>query len=341
MQNVIVTLGPSILKMASDKTPLFAVLKQMYLNFKVKIFRLNLSHYIKDEAIIFIQALSKLKKEFDDIQIMIDTKGPEVRIKFLEEPLTILKDEILEIVFDRNLVNKHKKMIVVSNHDLNYNLAASIQIGSTILIDDGKISGIVIENNNSIIKVQILNNGVIQNKKKIIVPNFEYGMEFLSSADKNDIDFFNQYNYDIIALSFVNNANQIKQIKALLPNKTLICSKIESFESINNLTEIVEHSDYLMLARGDLALEIGYENVPEIQERLASLCQQHNKKMILATQLLESLTYNIFPNRSEITDIYYAIKLNIDYLMLSNETAVGENPFNVLFVLNKVIDKYN
>lgn len=295
--------------------------------------RLNFSHGSYEEQEIRIKVIretaAKLKR---NIAIMLDTKGPEIRVnKFEPEFATIEADSKVQIYCKEQIVGSSTKFSV-SDSTGTYNMAKDVKIGHNILIDDGKLDLVVesVDEENGIIHTVALNTHTINEGRRINLPNSTYTMKFLSDKDKNDIEFACKNDLDYIAASFVNNPNHVNEIRQIIlknnrPNIQII-SKIETGEAIKNLCGIIDVSDGIMVARGDLALEIPYYDVPYWQKQIIRYCRYVGKPTIVATQMLDSLERNIQPTRAEVTDVFFAVERGSDANMLSGESAKGQFP---------------
>lgn len=282
--------------------------------------RLNFSHGARIKNIR--QACKELGKT---VAILLDTKGPEIRTgKLKEEPIELVQDEKLVLTTEEILGDKNRISITYAE------LPQDVQIGSTILIDDGLIGLTVTGINGTEIECRIVNGGTIKSKKGVNVPGVKISLPGITEKDANDIRFGIEQGVDFIAASFVRKASDVLEIRELLEKHNAtqihIISKIENQEGVDNLDEILEASDGLMVARGDLGVEIPAEEVPLVQKEMIKKCNRAGKPVITATQMLDSMQRNPRPTRAEASDVANAIFDGTDAIMLSGETAAGKYP---------------
>lgn len=315
---IVCTIGP-----ASESEEVFKELVLSGLN----VARLNFSHGNHDEHKVRIDTIKKVRKELGyPIAIMLDTKGPEIRTRDFEN--------------GQIEINKGQEYILTSKEILgNGNLisvtydkfALDLSKGDIVLIDDGLISMEVTEKvNNTDLKCKALNSGIIKNKKGINVPNVKVNLPALTARDISDIKFGIEQNIDFIAASFIRKADDVITIRRILEENDaddiMIISKIENREGVENIDEIIKVSDGIMVARGDLGVEIPAEEVPLVQKVLIKKCNDAGKPVITATQMLDSMMRNPRPTRAEVSDVATAIFEGSDAIMLSGETASGSYP---------------
>lgn len=351
---IVATLGPAItqkiwdFKMLNDKKNI-ALRKKAYETMEeifksgVNCVRLNFSHGSYDEQLVRIKIAREVAKKLGiNISIMLDTKGPEIRVgKMKTEFVEIEKDSQVKIYTKKAIVGTNKQFFVTDSTG-TYNMANDVNVGGIILIDDGKLQLKVISNDKAagIITTKALNKHVISEKRRINLPNTEYTIPFLSEKDRNDIKFAIENDLDYIAASFVNNKKNIQEIREILKkhnnNKIQIISKIESTHAIKNIDEIIAESDGIMVARGDLALEIPYYDVPYWEKYIIKKCRFVAKPVIVATQMLDSLEKNIQPTRAEVTDVFFAVERGTDATMLSGESAKGQFPVIAVSTMRKI-----
>lgn len=288
--------------------------------------RLNFSHGDYEEHGNRIKAIRQACKELGKtVAILLDTKGPEIRLgKLKEEPIELVQGETITLTTEEILGDINR--IPVTYQDL----PKDVHVGSTILIDDGLIGLTVLEVAGTEIKCQIVNSGQIKSKKGVNVPGVAISMPGITEKDASDIRFGIEQNVDFIAASFVRRASDVLEIRELLErhggSHIQIISKIENQQGVDNLDEILEVSDGLMVARGDLGVEIPAEEVPLVQKRMIEKCNRVGKPVITATQMLDSMQRNPRPTRAEASDVANAIFDGTDAIMLSGETAAGKYP---------------
>lgn len=327
---IVATLGPS-----SNTKEVFVELVEAGLNCA----RLNFSHGDHEFHKKNINMIREVNKELGtNVGILLDTKGPEIRTHdFANGEEYLEKDSIVTISMDEVVGTKEKFSISYSN------LVNDVNVGGVILVDDGLIGLEVIEKKERELVCKVLNAGLIKNKKGINVPSCNLSMDFISEKDYNDIKFAADNDVDFIAASFVRRKEDVLEIRELLKKfgneNIMILSKIENQEGLDNLEDIIEVSDGIMVARGDLGVEIPLETVPLAQKRMIKLCNRAGKIAITATHLLDSMQKNPRPTRAESTDVANAVLDGSDAVMLSGETAAGLYPVESVKVM-ATIAKY-
>ncbi|MBB6635923.1 pyruvate kinase [Cohnella thailandensis] len=288
--------------------------------------RLNFSHGDYEEHGNRIKTIRQACKELGKtVAILLDTKGPEIRLgKLKSEPIELVQGERITLTTEEILGDIDR--IPVTYKDL----PSDVSVGSTILIDDGLIGLNVLEVSGTEIKCEIVNSGQIKSKKGVNVPGVAISMPGITEKDASDIRFGIEQGVDFIAASFVRRASDVLEIRELLERHDgrhiQIISKIENQQGVDNLDEILEVSDGLMVARGDLGVEIPAEEVPLVQKQMIEKCNRAGKPVITATQMLDSMQRNPRPTRAEASDVANAIFDGTDAIMLSGETAAGKYP---------------
>jgi pyruvate kinase len=303
----------------------------------VNVFRLNFSHGTHENKKQVIEHIRKINStEPYNISILADLQGPKLRVGKIENnALEIKPGEIL--TFTNEEVMGTKERIYVSYP----NLHADVKIGDKIMLDDGKMEVVVvgIENNNDV-KVEVLLGGVLSSNKGINLPDTKISLPALTEKDLEDLEFIIKEELDWVALSFVRRVEDIRQLRDILKSrnsKTKIIAKIEKPEALSNIRDIIIESDGIMIARGDLGVELPVEQVPLIQKQIIKKCIHRAKPVIVATQMMESMMERSKPNRSEITDVANAVLEGTDAVMLSGETAMGKHPVLVVETMRKII----
>lgn len=311
-------------------------LLKLYENW-VRILRFNFSHRNHEDTKNLINEIKEVEKEVAwDFCLLWDLRWPWIRTGDLKEPITYKYDEIFKIVSKKNLVDDPKTMYC------DYpNLIKDIQINHKIVIDSWLFEVRVIEKNKDHLIVKALNTATITSKRHVNLPWLEIKLPSLTEKDKEDILFCIKNHFDYMALSFAREKEDIIELKKFLnDNKSFnmkIIAKIENQEWINNISDIANISDAIMIARWDLWAELPIETIPDHQMRIIKKVKSKSKKVIVATQMLESMITNPIPTRAEISDIFYAVLQWADYLMLSWETSIGKYPTKCVKIMNKVI----
>ncbi len=303
----------------------------------VNVFRLNFSHGThegKAEIIRLIRELNKLEPY--NIAILADLQGPKLRVGEIENgAMEILPGDVLTFTNTKCIGNKERIYVSYPN------LHSDVKVGNLIMIDDGKLEVRVIEITPvNDVKVAVIMGGTLSSKKGINLPDTKISLPALTEKDLIDLDFIIEQDVDWIALSFVREVKDITELKTILKehnSKAKVIAKIEKPEALTNIRDIIIESDAIMIARGDLGVELPVEKVPLIQNELIRKCMHRAKPVIVATQMMESMIDRIKPNRSEITDVANAVLEGADAVMLSAETATGMHPTLVVQTMCKII----
>ncbi|MBY3622161.1 pyruvate kinase [Acinetobacter sp. CUI P1] len=327
---IVCTIGPASESLENIKKLILA---------GMNVARLNFSHGDFEEHGARIKTIRQASKELNKtVAILLDTKGPEIRTGKLEvEPIELVQDEYLTLTTEEILGTQERISITYSE------LPNDVQVGSTILIDDGLIGLTVVDIQGTEIKTRIVNGGTIKSKKGVNVPGVNISLPGITEKDTNDILFGIEQDIDFIAASFVRKASDVQEIRELLAKNNAshiqIISKIENQQGVDNLDEILEASDGLMVARGDLGVEIPAEDVPLAQKLMIQKCNVAGKPVITATQMLDSMQRNPRPTRAEASDVANAIFDGTDAIMLSGETAAGKYPVESVLTMSRIAEK--
>ncbi|ASP28627.1 pyruvate kinase [Spiroplasma corruscae] len=297
----------------------------------MNVVRLNFSHGKYEEHEQKIKACLELREEIQKpISILLDTKGPEIRVGKMIDGAQEIKagSDVRIYTTPKEYSDRECKGTEMT---VSYDMSVDLKPGDTVLVDDGKLTLNVLNVEPGVVLCRAFNSHIVKTNKRINLPGVDFSLPFLSEKDIADIKFGIDRNIDYIAASFVNTADNVNQIREILKEKNAahiqIISKIESKIGIFNIDSIVEASDGIMIARGDLGLEIPYYEVPYWEKQIIRKCRKAGKIAIVATQMLESMTDNPQPTRAEVTDVYYATELGADATMLSGESATGIYPF--------------
>jgi pyruvate kinase len=303
----------------------------------VNVFRLNFSHGSHEDKLDIINNIRKINEEQPfNIAILGDLQGPKLRVGEIENnALPIAPGDVLTFTNEKCVGTKEKIYVSYPN------LAGDVKLGNKILIDDGKLEVVVksIERNGDV-KVEVTIGGTLSSKKGINLPDTKISLPALTDKDLADLDFIIDQKLDWVALSFVRSVKDLVILRSKLEekkSKTKIIAKIEKPEAVTNIRDIILESDAIMIARGDLGVEMPVEKVPMIQKDLIRKCMHRAKPVIVATQMMESMIDRVKPNRSEITDVANAVLEGADAVMLSGETATGEHPVLVVETMTKII----
>lgn len=314
---IVCTLGP-----ATDD---YAVLKNM-VRAGMNVARLNFSHSTYDEHRRRIDMVKRARKELGvPVAILLDTKGPEIRIKTFRDGTVELKKGNKFTLTTRD-TDGDETRVSVSYEDL----PKYVRKGARILVNDGLIELVVDSVNATDIVTTVLNDGTLSNRKSINMPDTFIDMPYLSDVDRADIEFGIEQDVDYLAMSFVRTVDDVRMVKRLLnehdANNIQLIAKIENRSGVDNMLSILAECDGLMVARGDMGVEIPFEELPGIQKDIISRCYRQGKKVITATQMLESMINNPRPTRAEISDVANAVYDGSSAIMLSGETAAGKYP---------------
>lgn len=300
--------------------------------------RFNFSHGTHEEHKKKFDRVIKVSNELGlPVATLLDTKGPEIRLKDIEGGKTeIVSGQKFILTTEEVLGNNEKVTITYKN------LANDISVGTTILIDDGLIEMVVDAIEETDIICTVINGGPISNYKGVNVPGAELSMPYISDVDRSDIMFGCDMGFDFIAASFVRCREDILEIRKILDqhgSHMKIIAKIESMQGIRNLEDILTVSDGIMVARGDLGVEIPMEDIPVVQKQMIKMAEAQGKHVITATQMLESMIKNPRPTRAETTDIANAIYDGTTAIMLSGETAAGAYPVEAVRTMAKIAER--
>ena len=323
---IICTLGPN----AENYETLKSLSKYMDIG------RFNFSHGSYDEHLGKLKLLRKVRTEIGrPIAALLDTKGPEIRtgLNKNKEKINLIEGSTISIVIGDTLCDD--KTISVSYEGI----INDVKVSDTILIDDGKISLEVISKTASSIECKVLNGGILGEQKGVNLPGVKINLPDLTEKDIADINFAIENDFDFIAASFVRSANCIKQIKSILKKQNadiMVIAKIENSEGIANIDEIIDEADGIMVARGDLGVEVNATEVPHLQKLIIKKCNEKGKVVITATQMLDSMINNPRPTRAEVTDVANAIYDGTDVIMLSGETANGKYPVESVKTMHEI-----
>lgn len=325
---IVATIGP-----ASDSEE---ILEELFLN-GLNVTRLNFSHGTHEEHKEKIDTIKKVREKLNlPIAIMLDTKGPEIRLGDFENKEVILKEGNKFTLTSRDILGD--ETIVSQSYK---NLADDVKVGDRILIDDGLV-GLLVEEiiDGTDIITKVINGGAISNHKGVNVPYVDINLPAITEKDISDIKFGIENDIDFIAASFIRKNEDVFQIRKILEENfgshIGIISKIENQEGVDNIEDILKASDGIMVARGDLGVEIDPEEIPMIQKRIIARCNKVGKPVITATQMLDSMMRNPRPTRAEVTDVANAILDGTDAIMLSGEAAVGKYPLESVKTMYKI-----
>lgn len=300
----------------------------------MNVVRINTAH-ASEEGIRKI--VGNVRQVSSHIAIMLDTKGPEVRTTFTPEPISFSLGERVIISGDPDVNTTHEEI-----HLTYRDIAKNLKVGDELLFDDGEIDLKIIENNGTCLIGEIQNDGVLGSRKSVNAPGEHIDLPAVTDRDRENILLAIDLDIDFIAHSFVRSAADVQEVQKILDehhSEIKIISKIENQEGVDNIEEILEASYGIMIARGDLGIEVPQEKIPGIQRQLIRRCVQKKKPVIVATQMLHSMIRYPRPTRAEVTDIANAIYSNTDALMLSGETANGKYPLEAVKTMAAIAEQ--
>src|ERR1700730_5175572 len=323
---IICTLGP-----ATEKTE---TIRQLIAR-GADVFRLNMSHAPREWVREIVPRIRKLADELGrPIGILLDTQGPAIRTGPLKTPLELKKGDVLEFTV-RHARKTHKKSVEV-NYD---KFANDVSVGDTVLVDNGLIKLTVIEKKKNRVLCKVVTPAALGSRRHINLPGVHVSLPALTKKDIADVALGAQLGVDFVALSFVRKPDDLAELRDLLSrkkSKAQVLAKIEDQAAVESIEDIIKTADLVMVARGDLGIEVPMEELPIIQRRIVKSCIRLGKPVIVATHLLESMITNRIPTRAEITDVANAVFEQADAIMLSGETTVGHYPVECVDVLSRV-----
>ena len=323
---IIATLGPA----SSNRTELRKMVKA-----GLDVVRLNFSHGSFSEHLRKVGLIRDLNKKYRrHIRIMQDLEGFRIRVGKLKKPIELKKRQTLFLT---------QEEITGERNRIHFDYTGSLKgfkVGSIIYIDDGKIVLRVKDKGKKSVKTEVVIAGLLKERKGINIPGIQLDFTSLTPKDLKDLQFAIEQKCDFLAQSFVRDSNDIIALKRIIkPNlaKCKIFAKVESRRALQNIDSIIKEADGIIVARGDLGICVPIYQVPMIQKELVKKCRKARKPVVVATQMLDSMTHEIIPTRAEVTDVANAIIDGADFVLLSAETAVGKHPAKVVDMMNKII----
>lgn len=323
---IICTIGP-----ATESIEMLEKLANAGMN----VARLNMSHGDHFSHTKIIQAIQTINKKLSHpIAILLDTQGPEIRTGDMANDLHLNEGDTISIVA-RGAEDVESTSIHINYDDL----INDVNVGDMITVDNGLINLEVLSKKDRVMQVKVIDGGLLKSKRHVNLPGIRVNLPAITDKDRRDIEFGVQQGVDFIALSFVRQAEDIHELRELLGDKAdkiKIVAKLEDQEAITNMVEIVAAADGIMVARGDLGVEIPLEVLPRVQRRIIRTCAEMGKRVIVATHMLESMIENPIPTRAEVTDVANAVYEEADSIMLSGETTVGKYPVKCVEILDRI-----
>jgi len=323
---IVATIGPS----TSSKKMLRKIIQR-----GVNVCRINLSHSSHQQAKEIIDNIKTINKELQThTAILADLQGPKIRVGDFKKPIKLKKGSYIYF----NTTKKQPNDIFISYS----NFAKDIKKGDRVLLDDGKLS-LLVENSNgkNRVKLKVVFGGLLRSNKGVNLPNTDISLPCLTKKDKEDLSFLLEQKIEWIGLSFVRSSEDVKKLKKIIKrhkkSQALVIAKIEKPEAINDIDNIILETDAIMVARGDLGVEVPLHKVPVYQKMIVQKSIEQSKPVVIATQMLESMTDNISATRAEVNDVANSVIDGADAMMLSGETSVGKHPLRAVDTMRKVI----
>jgi pyruvate kinase len=330
---IIATLGPS-----SSTVEIIQKMIQAGMNAA----RINMSHGTYDAHEQTIKNVRQASRNVGmEIAILLDLQGPKIRVDKLPEPLQ-LNDGSVWVIGPSHVKSQYPEYAQCFIPTIYKNLVQDAHIGARILFDDGLLEAVAIEKDQDVLKIKVIVGGILKSNKGINLPFVKISAPSFTDKDREDLIFGLKQGVDYVALSFVRTAQDVLEVKSLLHQMRVnipIVSKIEKPEALDNMEAIIEISDAIMIARGDMGVEVGNHLVPSIQKRMITACNELGKPIITATQMLESMITNSRPTRAEASDVANAIWDGTDCVMLSGETASGKYPLEAIQIMGQIVEE--
>lgn len=326
---IVATLGPA----TSSRESIKEMIKS-----GADVFRVNFSHAEYDTVKEHIRLIRDISEELNQhIAILADLQGPKLRVGVMKEEVVVYPGDEIEFCTGKEFVGTSKRIFMKYK-----SFAQDVKAGETILLDDGKLIFEILETNQKdTVRAKVIQGGSLRSKKGVNLPNTDISLPALTKKDMKDVAFAIEQEVDWIALSFVRKAGDLKELQALIEEKSdykiPIIAKIEKPEAVKNIDEIVAHCDGLMVARGDLGVEVPAEEVPLIQKHLVHKAKRARIPVIIATQMMETMITSLTPTRAEVNDVANSVMDGADAVMLSGETSIGNHPVEVIRTMNKIL----
>lgn len=324
---IICTIGP-----VTDSLDMLARLAEAGMS----VVRLNMSHGTHESHAHVISAIRQLNKTLPSpLAMILDTQGPEIRTGTLRHDIELREGDVVTV----NV--RSDAHVEETSFQIHYeDLLDTVEPGHRISVDNGLINLEVLEKSARSLRCRVVDGGTLKSRRHVNLPGIKVNLPAITKKDERDIIFGIKHGIDYVALSFVREANDIQQLRDLLAHHgaetVKIIAKIEDQEGVRNIESIVEAADAIMVARGDLGVEILIEQLPNVQRNIVRLCAERGKRVIVATHLLESMIVNPMPTRAEVTDVANAVYEEVDCIMLSGETTVGKHPVRCVEFLDRI-----
>ena len=325
---IIATLGP-----ATDKKETMYQLIQAGVN----VFRINFSHSSHEDAIQMIKHIRELNAEYDyNVAILADLQGPKLRIGNVEEGAVVNPGDIITFSNVDEMGTAKRVFMTYSQ------FPRDVKVGERILVDDGKILLKIVRTNGiDEVQAEVIHGGPLKSKKGVNLPNTKISLPCLTDKDLADLKVAMEYEVEWIGLSFVRSPEDVIELKKIIAENNAPCrviSKIEKPEAVVEIDRIIEETGAIMVARGDLGVEVPMQSVPLIQKMIVNKCHKMARPVVIATQMMESMIENASPTRAEVNDVANSVLDGADAVMLSGETSVGKHPIKVIEAMSKIIE---
>lgn len=324
---IVATLGPT----SGNYDTMLAMVKE-----GVSVFRINFSHSQHEDAINLIETVRKINADHNyNIAILGDLQGPKLRVGVVAEGTVVNKGDTIRFTNTEHVGNAES---VYMNYE---QFPSDVKAGNRILLDDGKLVMEVVETNgHDEVLAKVVQGGELKSRKGVNLPNTKISLPCLTPKDLADLEIALEYELEWIGLSFVRNPDDVKELRGYIDEKgapSKIISKIEKPEAVVAIDEIIEASDAIMVARGDLGVEVPMQGVPLIQKTIVKKCHAQSRPVVIATQMMESMITSMTPTRAEVNDVANSVLDGSDAVMLSGETSVGKYPVQVIQTMSKII----
>jgi pyruvate kinase len=327
---IVATIGPA----SASKE----VLTKMILE-GMNVARINFSHGSHEDHLDVVKTIREINDELgSNVALLADLQGPKIRIGEVKNNGVLLEDGSQLVITTEECVGDENKVY------LSYtSFPKDVKVGDLLLVDDGKLQlEVVATNKTSEVTTKVVHGGILSSKKGVNLPNTQISLPCLTEKDLKDLDFALSLDVDWIGLSFVRNARDIQELKEIIAAQqkhAKVIAKIEKPEAIWDIEEIILATDGVMIARGDLGVEVPMEKVPSLQKMIINQCHLHAKPSIVATQMMESMIKNFRPTRAEVNDVANAVMDGADAVMLSGETSIGDHPITVIKAMSKIVQE--
>jgi pyruvate kinase len=325
---IVATIGPA----SASKETLTKMIQE-----GMNVCRINFSHGSHEDHLKVIQIIREINDELStNVALLADLQGPKIRIGEVENNGVLLEDgSVLTITTEECIGNKDKVYLSYQT------FPQDVKVGDHLLVDDGKFQlEVTATNGTNEVQTKVIHGGILSSKKGVNLPDTKISLPSLTEKDLSDLEFALDHDVDWLGLSFVRNARDIIELKHIISSRkkhAKVIAKIEKPEAISEIDDIIAATDGIMIARGDLGVEVPMEKVPNLQKQIINQCRLHAKPTIVATQMMESMITNFRPTRAEVNDVANAVMDGADAVMLSGETSIGDHPVEVIKAMSKIV----